>query len=534
MSRKAVLMFSMVLVAVASGQPATTIGRVDMVGGTTYDQLTNGPTPLMVYCDPPYGIHVVWLYSTDTGLVHPDRNARYNYYDFALHAWNWIDPDFMVSGVNLFTERAGLGNIDVDPNSGRLYICSHTGYGIISPILARDIARGAGIFEYCSGSPTCDGFLWPMVSVGHSGSAHVALTDDASRDGLYYSRVDPWCNWSTPFHIPPPMPDPGGVPAYLIVASKRRPSVCIFWADMNSVPRQFYCRRSTDDGMTWLPPESLPLPPAFSPGGDTTVSGVDLYPWYDPDEEEDDIHLAASVIPIVAETSYASPAEIWHWSERFGWSRVARAEGDSGRVGYNAVYACRPSLGKTPAGELVCVWEQFDSTNVEPRTGLLRADIWAARGDSTGQSWGIPVRLTSPDSTSKRFPSLAGQAAGDTIVVSYLTDLCAGFAMYQQGPATYNPYAVQWVPLESLPPPLAAVNEPKKSTQMIQYPQSATVVRGRMVMPRDRYPVRAVLIDATGRRRMDLQPGENDIRCLMSGIYFVREASGIRRVVVQR
>jgi hypothetical protein len=183
---------------------------------------------------------------------------------------------------------------------------------------------------------------------------------------------------------------------------------------------------------------------------------------------------------------------------------------------------------------LVCVWEQFDSTNVEPRTGLLRADIWAARGDSTGQSWGIPVRLTSPDSTSKRFPSVAGQAAGDTIIVSYLTDLCAGFAMYQQGPDTYNPYVVQWVPLESLPPPLAAVNEPKKPTQMIQYPQSATVIRGRMVMPRDRYPVRAVLLDATGRSRMDLQPGENDIRCLMSGIYFVREASGIRRVVVQR
>lgn len=49
----------------------------------------------------------------------------------------------------------------------------------------------------------------------------------------------------------------------------------------------------------------------------------------------------------------------------------------------------------------------------------------------------------------------------------------------------------------------------------------------------------ADLLDVAGRRVVLLQPGENDIRRLAPGIYFVRTADGdersaVRKVVIQR
>jgi hypothetical protein len=52
----------------------------------------------------------------------------------------------------------------------------------------------------------------------------------------------------------------------------------------------------------------------------------------------------------------------------------------------------------------------------------------------------------------------------------------------------------------------------------------------------------AGLVDITGRRVTDLQPGENDIRHLAPGVYFVRgpttedggPGTAIRKVVIQR
>jgi len=45
---------------------------------------------------------------------------------------------------------------------------------------------------------------------------------------------------------------------------------------------------------------------------------------------------------------------------------------------------------------------------------------------------------------------------------------------------------------------------------------------------------RAVLLDATGRKALDLLPGPNDVRRLAPGIYFMRHASSIAKVVVTR
>ena len=53
-------------------------------------------------------------------------------------------------------------------------------------------------------------------------------------------------------------------------------------------------------------------------------------------------------------------------------------------------------------------------------------------------------------------------------------------------------------------------------------------------------PQAASLMDASGRKVMDLKPGANDVRALVPGVYFVREAQAqaqaqaIRKVVVAR
>jgi len=53
---------------------------------------------------------------------------------------------------------------------------------------------------------------------------------------------------------------------------------------------------------------------------------------------------------------------------------------------------------------------------------------------------------------------------------------------------------------------------------------------------------RAVLLDVSGRKVMDLKPGANDVRALAPGVYFVREElqasspkpQAVRKVVVAR
>jgi len=39
----------------------------------------------------------------------------------------------------------------------------------------------------------------------------------------------------------------------------------------------------------------------------------------------------------------------------------------------------------------------------------------------------------------------------------------------------------------------------------------------------------SVLLDATGRKVLDLAPGVNDVRALAPGVYFVRQATGVKR-----
>jgi YVTN family beta-propeller protein len=92
----------------------------------------------------------------------------------------------------------------------------------------------------------------------------------------------------------------------------------------------------------------------------------------------------------------------------------------------------------------------------------------------------------------------------------------------------------------------AAMHESPKP-QAPSHKLGATVIRDLLYLPSP-YPLpagevtgvreRSVLLDATGRRVMVLQPGANDVSRLTSGVYFVREVPGlagaVRRIVITR
>ena len=79
-----------------------------------------------------------------------------------------------------------------------------------------------------------------------------------------------------------------------------------------------------------------------------------------------------------------------------------------------------------------------------------------------------------------------------------------------------------------------AAAQPGVGTKMLQ-----TVVRGTLFLPavsRVGHSASSVLLDINGRKVMDLRPGANDVRALVPGVYFVREAAAqaVRKVVVTR
>jgi len=431
-----------------------TIGVVDTVGGTTYDWGANGPALRMLTQTPGKGVHIVWMYSTDVSNTDfPDRNMRYNFYDYSSHSWTWPDPDFMQSGVNVFSDRTGYGNLSVDTNGVAVVSAHHsTGAGQwdIAPIVARDAGVGVGIFDYAPGEPTINLFAWPWISVGTNGTYQLAMIDATNQDNLYWSRSTAWPSWDAATSIPSPQPEPlfptQGIATSRVAGSNK---VCITWSYQPSgVFGQWpgFYRESQDGGNNWDAPVDLDFPPAFSPGSETVPSYhiTSLFPLYD---RQDRLHIACNVEPFMNDTNYWTPGEIWHWCAENPdqWNRIRRSY-DNGNpqaaIGYNAMVCCRPSLGEDRWGNLFVAWEEFDGVNVESTTSRLRADIWYSASTDNGVTWDPGVKITDGGEVTYRFPSIL-DPIGDTVMVEYMIDQVAGFFLYSEGPATNNPIVIQ-------------------------------------------------------------------------------------------
>jgi hypothetical protein len=495
--------------AVAAGQ--SYIGRLDTIGGTTHDWWVNGNVHRSIVNSPQSGIHAVWMYSADmSNTTFPDRNMRYNFYDYSTRQWNWPDPDYMQSGVNVFAERTGYGVIDAD-SAGKAAIAAHDGSGLV---IARDAASGAGIFSY---SGTLPGYYWPDMVIGDDGTYHVAMS--TLDYVLSYGRIRPGHGWDSIRPL-----DSTAFPAYAIASGKTAPSVCVVW----SVNTSAFFMLSENRGDTWSAKAELDPPPAF--GGDTVTrfSMHGLFPFFD---SQGRLHIAAAVYPEVHDTGYVTSAEIWHWCQgnQSHWARI-----------HHAGYADRPSMGEGNDGRLFVAWEQFDSTNVETTTNRLRAGIWISGSANNGMTWAPGLLVTERNTISHRFPCIIDRMVGsptdDTICVLYLMDQVAGFFIYNEGPATPNPAICQFIPSTYV----GVAESPKP--QASSFKAAATIVRGVLrleVGSRQNTEYTGELLDAAGRKVLELRPGANDVRALVPGVYFVT-VDGIRstvyacKVVIQR
>jgi hypothetical protein len=368
------------------------------------------------------------------------------------------------------------------------------------------------------------------MAIGDDGTHHIVMS--AAAYVLGYSRVRTWCNWDSVRVLAS-----NTFTAYAIAAGRTAPLVCVAWVDD---PDMFYLL-SENRGDTWSSAVELDPPPAF--GGDTVTafSSFGMFAFID---RQDRPHFVVAVYPVVHDTAYPNPVEIWHWcgQNNPAWTRVHRAgcapEHLLAPVGYNALYASRPSIGEGNDGRLYVAWEQFDSSNVEPLTNLLRAGIWFSGSGDNGASWTPGLLVTERNTYSHRFPSIidrmvSGEGPGDVLCVLYLMDSVAGFFVQNEGPATLNPVVCQFIP--TWPGVQETPNAEVRTTN------AATVVRD--VLFWEAYGTRhtaygAELLDNAGRKVLDLKPGANDVHSLAPGVYFVREAQaraqGVRKVVLTR
>jgi hypothetical protein len=434
-----------------SRQARFTIGTVDTVGGTTYDWGANGPALRMLTRIPGVGVHVVFMYSAEmVNTTFPDRNIRYNFYDYSQNAWNWTDLDFMQSGVNTFAERTGYGCVDVDTNGVAVISAHHATAAGIAPIVARDAGPGVGIFDYAPGEPTIDQNAWAWIGVNNNGAYQLGMIDNVSQNNLLWSRSTAWQTWEPGVSIPSPHPEPN-FPDHNLTTSKVPGSnkLCISWVGSVDAGYQqdsgFY-RESPDGGDNWDPPVVLSFPPAFTPGSESVPSFhiTSLFPMYD---RNDNLHIVGNVGPYVRDTNWILPGQIWHWcaANPDTWSliRVASPDSFNAAVGYNAMVCDRPSLGQDEWGNLFVAWEEFDGVNVEPGPPTrLRADIWYSSSTDNGVTWTEGTKITDGGSVTYRFPSILSPI-GDTVMVTYLIDQIAGFFLYAEGAATNNPVVVQ-------------------------------------------------------------------------------------------
>jgi hypothetical protein len=527
--------------------PRALIGTLDTIGGTTYDWWTNGPRLTAIVNSPAYGVHALWMFSTaTTGTDFPDRNMRYNFYDITTHAWNWIDADYMQSGVNVFDKRAGYGNIDVD-TAGNAVVGGHVASGSnVVPRVARDAAPGAGIFEYADGEPALGVCQWPPIAVNQNGQINI-FPITAAYD-LSYSNIAPgnWPTFSTPLTgiVPSPL-----FPTHSIAASKVSGKVALTWSIQATTGiEDGYVDYSTDGGASWgNGPTLLDLPMAY--GADTVTSChiTSLFPWYD---AQDRFHIVANLMPMINDTGYILPSQIWHYCPDNDpqWSRIHIASVDPNdylyAIGYNATLACRPTIGQDDDGNLYVAWEQFDTLNYEPTTSRARADIWLSGSNDNGLTWGDGAKITDAGTHSMRFPSVIDMAVEggsdpDTVYILYEDDSIAGFFVQTEGPATPNPVVVQKIPSDEVqfgsgavaerraivPPQITAVAEPNPfgGRTHISYmlPQSGDV--SLVVYDAAGRPVQTI---ASGPRAAGRYTATWDAHDAAAGVYFYTLTSG--------
>jgi hypothetical protein len=395
------------LVAVARAQIVA-----ETIGFTSRDRQMYGPAVRFLAFDSLSGTHAVWR--DGYGSI------RYN---FRPRSGGWRWPGGMI--VN--SEPRTLGSMDFNVIRGSAMISTDHLYRD-TYILTRlvDSGAGTGNFHEEQAASNC---RYTLIGAANFGFYKFAAMSD---DSLIYRAL---ARAITLGHV-------GAFPAFNVAVSKQSGQYGYIWAETEGPDRgTLFLRETPNNGANWFATSRL-SDSVPSPLSRSLLSGCGTY-------DTNRIHLLTDL----CDGSDVLRSQIWHYSKypEPDWRLVHEYSCPTGtRLGDDALAAGRSSIGMNRAlGELYAVWEEFDPGNVDPVTGLCRADIWAARTSGAGHNWSPALRLTQPDSTSKRFPFL-GEVVNDTLHVIYFADQVAGFSEQGQGPQTANAVVYLRVPVDLL------------------------------------------------------------------------------------
>jgi len=454
--------------ALTAGYPSVI---TDTVGWTTRDRQFPGPALRYIYYDTLRGLHIT--YKDGYGAIR---------YSFKPRGENWC----FRQPVLLNPYPRNLGSLDINITNGRPLISAdrlEQGRRVVSCF--SDSNAGAGRFYE---TEIATDARFSLVAAARFGYPKFAAIRN---DSLYY--LSPWS-----FRNLGPI---GPFPRHNIAASKISSRLGFVWAEHTS--RKLFFRETPDNGGTWYPVHSL-SDSVPGPLNRSLFAGSLVYDSIQP-------HLVCDLY----DGTDRGKVQLWHYCpyQRPAWSLICEYRfPDTARLGLHTLALDRPAIGidrrriNSDLNRLYVVWEQFNPDNIDPVTGIARTDIWGCASFDNGRTWTLPVRLTQPDETSKRFPSLA-EVVDDTLHILCFADRQAGSWELGEGNATRNAVIHLRVPAEIF------TSQPVENHSITAL-RIPTILNARTVnlLPADFH-----LYDRTGRK----VPARN-LHLLPAGVYFMQ------------
>jgi hypothetical protein len=472
---------------------------VDTIGFTDRDRQMYGPAIKYLVNDTLSGVHAVW--KDGFGII------RYN---FRPRSGDWRWPN----GAAVNTDPRNLGCLDVDVSDGTAVLSADYLFRNAHLLVwLADSAPGAAVFRATEVSPD---YKYTLVGTANYGYTKFAVLSNETL--CYRSYLADY-----------PLGYVGAFPSFNLAVSKQSGRYGYIWAANDGPDRGvLFLKQTPNNGQNWYAASRLSdsVPSALNR---TLLSACGTY-------DTIRVHLVTDMY----DGANRHRAQLWHYSPDIEpvWSLVYEYScGESVDLGDDALAACRPSIGMNRAlGEVYVTWEQFDPANPDPQTGQCRADIWAARSTDQGRTWGRAVRLTAPDSTSKRFPFLA-EVVDDTLRIICFADKVAGFSEQGQGPRTTNAVLYLRVPVDELP---VGIAEPGRSTirALVSVTPTVSSTRFRVSVPPGTALHSASVYDESGALRAHCVASVNQLTwgdTAAPGVYFLRVetdgGSSVSRVI---
>ncbi|MEO0070489.1 MAG: T9SS type A sorting domain-containing protein [candidate division WOR-3 bacterium] len=384
--------------------------HIDTIGWADRDRQFLGPAVRYLAYDTLRGIHAI--YKNGYGEI------RYN---FKPKGENWRWNEGII--INLYPRN--LGCLDYNVRNGKAMISADylkRGQRLISYFI--DSVPGQGSFSEVT---FLYGPQYNLIGAGYYGLPKFA---GIMNDTLYYYSAFSWYK----------LGESGPFPRHNLIVSKISTRLGYIWANSNT--GELFFRESPDNGNSWYQTKNLSenVPSNFN----RSLFGASAV------LDSNRIHIVLDLY----DGKNRGRVQLWHYCP-YDTPPVhficEYSLPDTDRLGAHTAAIDRPSIGidrrrcRSPENILYVAWEQFDPQNIDPKTGIARADIWASASFDNGRTWSEPLRLTQPDETSKRFPYLA-EVVDDTLHILYFADQEAGSWELGEGERRLNPVIYLRVP----------------------------------------------------------------------------------------